>query len=456
MSGQGKRVLLFGAGLVVRPMVHYLSGHGYSVTVASRTLEKAKEVCNGAGNALAVECDVTTKEGEAKVHKLVPDSDAVVSMLPYVYHPQIAKSALQFNKHFLTTSYVSDTMKTFNDEAVKKGLTFINECGVDPGTDHMSAMQVIDKVKEKGGRIVGFSSYCGGLPAPEDNDNPLGYKFSWSPRGVLLASRNSAKFLADGKEAVIDGKDLFDNFKVEHIEELKNNYEGYYNRDSLSYIDTYGLDRKYLKNMMRGTYRNVGWCQTVKKLVDLNFLDLTERKFNENETFFGLLKHAIGYNNPSGSVDDVKAALAKYLKISKENKNEYILNNFSFLGFFDEKEHIPKNVTTILDALCQNMLSKMQYKEGERDMLLMRHTFDVEYENGTKEILTCTLVDFGIKNGDTSMSRTVSLPVAIAVRLVLEKKFTKVGLQLPIVPELYNPILEELEKLGIKFVHGKK
>eukprot|EP01087_Luapelamoeba_hula_P001822 TRINITY_DN11620_c0_g1_i1.p1 TRINITY_DN11620_c0_g1~~TRINITY_DN11620_c0_g1_i1.p1 ORF type:complete len:461 (-),score=85.02 TRINITY_DN11620_c0_g1_i1:128-1510(-) len=447
--GQGKEVLVLGAGLVVRPLVDYLSHKGYKVVLGSRTLDKAEKVVHNCPGAVAVECDVETEQGKATLEKLLPSSHAVVSMLPYLLHPYLAGRALAHNKHFLTTSYVSDAMRALEAEAKERGLVVINECGVDPGTDHMSAMRVIDAVRAKGGRLLGFSSYCGGLPAPEANDNPLGYKLSWSPRGVLLASRNDALFLKDGQQTSIPGKFLFCNPGKNFIQELNTELETYPNRNSLGYIELYGLTG--VTDMVRGTFRNKGWCATVRSMVSLGLLDLTERDLN-GTTYAGLLRSLI--NSQATDAAALKADVSKFLQLPEDE--QFVLKSFEWLGFFDEAP-IPTGTKTPLDAVCKSMEDRMQYKEGERDMLVMRHLFSVEFpadqEGGApqRKTLSSTLIDYGIPHGDSSMSRTVSLPVAIAVRLVLEGHYTKPGLSIPSIKELYEPILNELATMNIIF-----
>jgi len=300
-------------------------------------------------------------------------------------------------------------------------------------------MRVIDAAKAKGGEVVSFTSYCGGLPAPDCNDNPFGYKFSWAPRGVLLASKNAAHFLQGGKEVDIPGKDLFDNYQSVHIPEL-GDFESYPNRNSTQYIDIYGI--KKVKTMIRGTYRYKGWCPTVKKIADLGYLDINPQHV-EGKSYAELTRELIKADN----VDNLKEKVAHFLHIPADH---FTLANMEWLGLFGNQT-VPAKINTMLDALCHICKEKMQYKKGERDLLLMKHEFVVEYPD-RRETLSCTLIDFGIANGNTSMSRTVSFPVAIAIRLVLEGKIKLTGLQIPIIPELYNPILDELESLGIKFV----
>eukprot|EP01121_Diplochlamys_sp_Union-15-3_P003480 TRINITY_DN1336_c0_g1_i1.p1 TRINITY_DN1336_c0_g1~~TRINITY_DN1336_c0_g1_i1.p1 ORF type:complete len:451 (+),score=82.59 TRINITY_DN1336_c0_g1_i1:104-1456(+) len=441
MSTKGS-VLVLGAGYVAKPLVHYLSSHNFKVIVASRTLEKTESLVKGAAHATSVQADVEKEEDMNKIEDLVKGVDAVVSMLPYVYHVQVAKLAVKHKKHFFTTSYVSDAMKALEKDALDAGIVMINECGVDPGTDHMSAMRVINEVRKNGGHIVSFTSYCGGLPKPSDNNNPFGYKFSWAPRGVLLASKNSAFFLKDGKEEHIPGEVLFDCYQVEEVGDL-GKFECYPNRNSTQYIDVYNL--KGIKTMIRGTYRNLGWCRTVKKIADLGYLSLDKTSFDKS-TYADVLRQRIGAKDTT----NLKEGLANYLKLKTDDP---IIHAIEWLGLLSDKP-VPSKIDTHLDLLCDIMLSKMQYEKGEVDMLVMKHTFIAEYpEKKERQTITSTLIDYGIKDGDSSMSRTVSYPVAIVIRLVLEGKIKGLkGLQIPVIPELYEPILNELETLGIKFV----
>jgi len=432
-------VLILGAGLCPPPMVRYLAENGFYVILASRTLENAQKLTKGISNAEPVALNIETSEGQKLLEELVPNVDGVVSMLPYIYHPLAAKVAMNNKKHFFTTSYTTDAMRELDAVAKENNRIIINECGVDPGTDHMSAMRVIDHARSNGGKIISFTSFCGGLPAPDSNNNPFGYKLSWAPRGVLLASRNDATYLKDGKDVSIAGKDLFDNFEIVDIPGA-GKFEAYPNRNSKQYIDIYGI--KETKTMLRGTYRNVGWCPTIKKIADLGFLDITERNF-DNKTYLDLIKEKLNFDHD----EQVKQKVAEAIKVPTDSS---IISNMEWIGMFSKKKVDP-NDKTYLDALCALFKEKLQYAPGERDMLLMRHNFVIEYPDRIEHI-SSTLLDYGISNGDSSMSRTVSLPVAIVVRLVLQGKIKLTGLQIPIIPDLYNPILDELAVLGIKFV----
>lgn len=257
-----KKIVVFGAGMVAGEHVAYLLDHGFEVTVASRTLSKAEELVKGHPKGHAVQVN---SEDLAAMGELVSRHDLAVSLLPYAYHPAVARLCLKHGKHMLTTSYVKAEMAALDGPAKEAGLVFMNEIGVDPGIDHMTAMRVINKVQKEGGEITKFISYCGGLPAPEANDNPFGYKFSWSPRGVLLAGKNPAHYRWDGQEVDIKAGTLFDHYGTMpvEVEGKKITFESYPNRDSMPYAKTYGIEST--RTMLRGTLRNIGWCSTLDR-----------------------------------------------------------------------------------------------------------------------------------------------------------------------------------------------
>jgi len=429
-----KKVLCLGAGLVARPYIQYLSDNGFYVIVASRTKSKAERLIKGCKNTEAIAFDIANDD--ILLEELVKKADLVCSLLPYTFHVKAAKVAIRHKTHFCTTSYISDEMKALEDDANKAGVLLLNECGVDPGIDHMSAMKIIDEVHNNNGKIESFTSFTGGLPAPDANNNPFGYKLSWSPRGVLLAGRNDAHFLRDGKEIRIPGPELFENYELIEVPSM-GTFEGYPNRDSLSYIDIYNIQET--KTMLRGTYRNVGWCDTLDKIADLGLLDIEERSL-EGMTYADLMRELTSTDS-----SDLKSAVANFCKIEPSNP---IISRLEWLGLFEDKQ-IPANTNTILDALCSLFEDKMQYAPGERDMIVMHHEFIAVYPD-KKQKITSTLIDYGIPNGDSSMSRTVALPVAIASKMILDGKITLTGVHRPIIPEIYEPILKELEKLDIK------
>jgi len=434
-----KKVVVFGAGLVVNAHVHYLLDHGYQVTVASRTLSKAQDIVAGHPNGRAVAFDIE-KEGDTRLDEIVREHDLAVSLLPFVYHPRVARSALRFGKHMVTTSYVKDEMHALDGEAREKGVVLLNEIGVDPGIDHMTAMKVIHRVQAGGGRVTRFTSYCGGLPAPEANDNPFGYKFSWSPRGVLLAGRNAARYRQDGDLVEIPGPELFHHYWCVPIEVEGRviPFEGYPNRDSLPYADLYGIPET--RTMFRGTLRNQGWCPTLKKVAELGLLEETPMEL-AGLTYAEFMGRLIGKKGPA-----TRADVGAYLGL---HSTSFILGNLEWLGLFSD-ESLPAGCRSPLDVMTANMLARMQYAPGERDMLILQHQFLAEYPDH-KEKITSTMIDFGIPHGDTSMNRTVGLPAAIGVRMILEGQIRTPGVLIPVTPEIYEPVLEELERLGIHF-----
>ena len=430
-----KTVLVLGAGLVTRPLVQYLLKHDFRVRVASRTVSKAKRLVGDHLNGEAIEWTV---DREDELKKMIGECDLAISLLPAAYHTVVAKMCIDLGKNMATTSYVSPQMKALDGSAKEAGVVILNESGVDPGIDHMSAMRIIDGVRAKGGRVVSFMSYCGGLPAPEANTNLYGYKFSWSPRGVMLAGKNDGRYRKDGEEIFVPGPELFTHYwhiTIPGIGEL----EAYPNRDSLGYIDIYGLQG--IPTMYRGTLRYKGWCDTLKATADLGYLDDTESDWS-GKTFTDLGWSLLG-GKTSG---DLRAAFAEKLDMSVDAEP---LKRFEWLGLFSD-EPLPLEKGSPLDIITARKLEKMPYEEGERDMIILYHHFIAEKADGSKEEITSTLIDYGIPHGDSSMARTVSLPAAVGARLILEGKFDQPGVWVPVIPELYNPVLDELENLDIR------
>jgi len=431
-----KEVLVLGAGLVAAPLVRYLlEQEGFAVKVASRTLEKAHTLVGDANNGSAERLNVNDT---AALEKLIHEADLAISLLPYVYHPLVAQLCVKHRRLMVTTSYVKDEMRALDAAAKNAGVILLNEIGVDPGLDHMSAMQVIDRIKANSGKLVEFSSYCGGLPAPEAHDNPLGYKFSWSPRGVILAGKNPARYLKDGGVIDIPGEELFAHHWPVEIVGF-GTLEGYPNRDSLPYIETYEIPD--VRGMFRGTLRYPGWCETLKAIAELGLLDEHARDDLSGLTFRDFTTRLIG-----GAGQDLKADLTAFFKIDADSK---VVSDLEWLGFLGS-DPLPEGTHSPLDVLAARMLEKMRYAPGEQDMLIMQHEFVTRY-SGRAEKTTSTLIDYGIPDGDSSMSRLVGLPAAIATKLILQGKIDLVGVQVPVVPEIYEPVLEELSQMGVSF-----
>ncbi len=438
-----KKILVLGAGLVTRPHVRYLLDvPQFEVVVASRTVSKAEALIDGHPRGTAIALNV---EDQAELERLISQSDLAVSMLPYMYHPIVAALCVDHGKHMVTTSYVKDDMRALHDAARRAGVILLNEIGVDPGIDHMSAMKVIHEVERKGGEVTSFMSWTGGLPAPEASDNPLGYKFSWSPKGVLLASRNPARFQRGGKIVEIPGEELFDHFWPVYIEGL-GEFEGYPNRDSMPYTDTYGIQPSDW--MFRGTLRNVGWCATLKKLAELGLLEeepsldeLTAVGQDRPVTFREFTACLLGISPEN----DVVRYLAQEWGLCEDAKP---IADLAWLGLFSD-DPLPQGKETPVDIMAERMQAVMAYQPGQRDMIVMQHEFVAEYPD-RKEAITATMIDYGIPHGDTSMARTVGLPAAIAARMILQEGFSGLtGVHVPVIPEIYEPVLAELARLGI-------
>lgn len=429
-----KKVLIFGAGMVAKPMIDYLlDAQNFHVVNATRTVAKAEKIMQNRKNTSIVQFVMGNDD---KLDQLVSSADAVVSLLPYTHHLKVAEYCLKYRKPLITTSYVSKQMQNLDSQANERGILILNEIGLDPGIDHMSAMRIIDNVQERQGKINAFRSYCGGFPAPEANNNPWGYKFSWSPRGVLMAGRNSAKYLKSGEVIEIDGKELFKNHWPIEIGDFK--LETYPNRDSMPYIKLYGISDT--KTMYRGTLRYPGWCRTMLAVAELGLLKEDELKIIANMTNKQILQNILGLSTDQ----DPKLHIAGLLKIEQ---NDEILKKLEWLNIFSD-DIFQKESLTPIDFLSDLMMKRMKYKAQERDAIVLHHDFEAEFPD-KKEKITSTLIDYGIISGDSAMSRTVSLPAAIAVKLILDGQIKETGVRIPVDEEIYIPVLDELERLGI-------
>ena len=322
------KVVVFGAGLVVRAHVRYLLDHGFHVTVASRTVSKAEEIIDGHPNGTPMAYDITAEP--ERLESIIADHDVAVSLLPWQFHPQVARACLDVGKHMVTTSYVKEDMQALDAEAKEKGIILLNELGVDPGIDHMTAMQVIDRVHAEGGEITTFQSYCGGLPAPEANDNPYGYKFSWSPRGVLLAGLNTSRYRREGEVLDVPGPELFDHvWPVEvAIDGVPTELQGYANRDSMPYTKVYGIDPRDM--MFRGTLRFPNWCAIQKQTARLGWLRTDGIDGLEGKTYADLTALLAGIDG----TDDLKAKVAAHLGIDADGPE---LAGMEWLGLFGKR-----------------------------------------------------------------------------------------------------------------------
>ena len=429
-----KKVLILGAGLVSKPMVEYLLREGFEVTIATRTKEKADRLLGGHENGRSVAWMTDDMES---LDRMVKESDLAVSLLPYRYHVDVAELCLKHGKPLVTTSYVSPAMQALHDDAVRAGVILLNEAGLDPGIDHMSAMRIIDNVHKRGGKIEEFYSLCGALPAPEYATNPLGYKFSWSPKGVVLASRNGATYLKHGNIINIDPVDLFKD-RFAHYFPGVGDLEVYPNRDSVSYVDIYGL--KGISTMYRGTFRFRGWCETLDLMKAIGLIDDGDSDYS-GKTFRQFVAERAGLPGK-----DIRNELKMKPGL---DVTERALEAFDWLGLFSDTV-MGYGVTSPFEITSDLMIKKMWLENNERDMIVMQHLFLAYYSDGKKEVISSRMLDFGSPATNTSIARTVALPAAMAVKMILTGKITINGVYRPVLPEIYNPILNELEVNGIR------
>ncbi len=436
------RVLVLGAGLVAAPLVdELLDRPGLELTVAALNVDRARNLVAPAlheghgGRGLAL--DVEDRE---TLGRLVSEADAVVSLLPAHLHPRVAEACVDRGVSLVTTSYVSDAMRALDDEARRRGVLLLNECGLDPGIDHMMAAEVIRRIESEGGSITSFVSYCGGLPAPDATGNPLGYKLSWSPRGVLVAARSPVRFLRDGQ--VVEHPSPYlpggpERVEIPGIGEL----EGYPNRDSLPYRELYGLGRA--RDVFRGTLRYPGWCETMSALLRLGLLDM-----DENAGLGPSYCDLVDRNLPPGP-GSVRARVARFLELPEEHP---VLDRLGWLGFFSQQP-LPDDSDTPLDVLAHVFEEKLRYEEGERDLVVLEHRFEAEVPGdraaGTRRIVE-RLVAYGTAGDDSAMARTVGLPAALACGLILDRAVSATGVRIPVAPEIAGPILAALAARGIE------
>ncbi|PRT55587.1 Saccharopine dehydrogenase [NADP(+), L-glutamate-forming] [Wickerhamiella sorbophila] len=442
-----QKVLLLGSGFVAKPTVDILAAEpGVEVTVACRTVSKAKELAGD--RAKAISLDVSDSSA---LDKAVGEHDLVISLIPYTYHAQVIESACRKKKHVVTTSYVSPAMKELEAKVKEAGIVVMNEIGLDPGIDHLYAVKTIEDVHRDGGKIKSFLSYCGGLPAPEDSDNPLGYKFSWSSRGVLLALRNAARFYQNGKVVDVEGPELMKTAKPYFI------YPGYAfvaypNRDSTPYRERYNIPEA--EEVIRGTLRFQGFPQFVKVLVDLGFLDDTPRDFlNEPLPWNKAFAQVVG--SSATSEIELERAISSKTEFESTQDKERILAGLRWLGAFSDTPITPRG--NPLDTLCATLEEKMQFDRGERDLVMLQHKFGIEWADGKKEVRTSTLVmngdPTGQPDGYSAMARLVGVPCAVAVKQILRGDLTTPGIHAPVTPELADPLRKELKKdYGIEMI----
>ncbi|PNY24854.1 Saccharopine dehydrogenase [Tolypocladium capitatum] len=437
-------VLMLGAGFVTRPTLDILTANGIPVTVACRTLESAKSLSAGVEGATAISLDVSD---DTALDAAVARHDLVISLIPYTFHATVIKSAIRTKKNVVTTSYVSPAMMELDQQCKDAGITVMNEIGLDPGIDHLYAVKTIDEVHQAGGKILSFLSYCGGLPAPEASDNPLGFKFSWSSRGVLLALRNAAKIYRDGEIVEVASKDLMGTAKPYFV------YPGYAfvaypNRDSTPYKQRYNIPEA--ETIIRGTLRFQGFPQFIRVLVETGFLEDTHQDILSKPVAWREATKAI-VGAASSSAGELEAAIVSKSTFDSPEDKARILSGLHWIGIFSDEEITPRG--NPLDTLCATLEKKMQFEEGERDMVLLQHKFGIEHKDGSRETRTSTLIEYGDPKGYSAMAKLVGVPCAVAVQQVLDGTLSEKGILAPMTTKINTPIMEELkEKYGIEMI----
>jgi saccharopine dehydrogenase-like NADP-dependent oxidoreductase len=442
-----KNILIIGAGKSSSSLIKYLldksTEEKLHIRIGDLFPENAKKLINHHQNATAILLDVFNKEQREEA---IEQADLVISMLPARFHIEVAKDCIRFKKHLVTASYVSEEMMALDAQAKENGLVFMNEIGVDPGIDHMSAMQVIDKIRENNGKMLLFESFTGGLVAPESDNNLWNYKFTWNPRNVVLAGQGgTAMFLQEGTYKYIPYHKLFRRSEFLNINGV-GKFEGYANRDSLKYRGVYGLED--IKTMYRGTIRRVGFSRAWNIFVQLGMTDDSYTiSDSENMSYRDFVNLFLAYS-PS---DSVELKLRSYLKIDQD---DIMWEKLIALDIFNPNKKIGLKEATPAQILQKILSDTWTLQEEDKDMIVMQHLFGYEIQ-GEKHQIESSLVVIGENQTYTAMAKTVGLPVAIAALKILQGEIKTPGVQLPITKEVYEPILKELEAHGIQFKEKK-
>jgi saccharopine dehydrogenase-like NADP-dependent oxidoreductase len=435
-----KKILILGAGRSSTYLIDYLAkkalDSGWLITVGDMELEPARKKTEVYPHVQAILFDVFDQKQR---EKQISQADVVISMLPTVYHIHVARACMRFNKHLLTASYVSSEIRELNIEATHKNLLILMEMGLDPGIDHMSAMRVINRIKNQGGKVVSYKSYCGGLMDTQADENPWNYKFTWNPRNVVVAGQGMVKYIAGGQYKYIPAHQVFARAEQIDVQDF-GPLEAYGNRDSLSYREAYGLAD--VKTMLRGTLRPVGFCPSWQVLVRLGLTDSVHRIENtENMTYRDWVRTFLGESDLP-----IEKQIANYLGLDEHSEEMKRLEWLDILS--DEKITLPN--ATPAEILQFVLERKWKLKPEEKDIIVMQHEFEYELNGETKHLVTSLIVR-GEDNIHTAMAKTVGLPIAVAAKLLLEGQIKERGVQIPVHPDIYEPVLDELENLGITF-----
>ncbi len=440
-----KKILVIGAGRSAVVLIDYLVEHAakenWHITLADADLELAKKMIGSTNAASGVELDATI---DAQRAALIEKHDLIISMLPAFLHTLVANDCLALKKNLVTPSYISEDMSKMHDKVKDAGLIFLNELGVDPGIDHMSAMRLLDEMRAKGNEITCFESFTGGLVAPESDDNPWNYKFTWNPRNVVLAGQGGAvKFKHNGKFKYIPYQKLFRRTEVIEIPGY-GLFEGYANRDSLNYRKLYNLEG--IPTIYRGTLRRKGFCRSWDIFVQMGMTDDTfVMEGSEHMTHRDFTNSFLKYNEH----DSVEIKLQYYMKLDQDGD---VFDKLQWIGIFDDEPIGLGKPGTPAQLLQKILEKKWSLKPGDKDMIVMWHKIRArEDANSPEKEIHSSMVVIGDDEPRTAMAKTVGLPMAIAAKLVLNGTIKARGVHAPVTKDIYEPILNELEGFGIRF-----
>ncbi len=430
-----RKVAVLGAGYVVKPMIDYfIDICKYEVIVATRTVSKAEKVI--AGRPLGTPISWKIDQVDA-LEKIISEVEIVVVMIPRSCHTVVAELCLKHKTPMITTDFKHPGIECFDEEAKKQETLILTELGEDPGLDNMGLKQMIDEVHSMEGRITKIDSYGAGLPSFEHNRNPWGYKFSWDPNGLMRSAVSPATYQIDGK--VIEAPAKFEHHRLVDIHEI-GTFETYPSSDSTRYLKEFGLDKNI--SIYKGLLRYTGYCNTMINLLKIKLIENTKEQNFKNTTYSQFIAKLIG----SSTIEDIKIEFAK--SISLDVSDDFV-KKLDWLGLFDNVQ-ISINSGTNSNLLVDLMLKKMSYEPHEKDMIIVHNEMVVEFPDRKEKRISSMLVE-GIPYSDSAMSRAVSLPPAIAAKLILEERITKKGVCIPSTKEMYEPILEEMETLGFSF-----
>ncbi len=424
---------------MIKYLISQSTDHGFNIVVADKDENLTHKFASDYPNLQFVKSDITQ---EKERNKLVEKADLVVSMVPVRFHSLVLDSCLRFKKNLITPSYESKEMGDRANEIAQADILVLNEMGLDPGIDHMSAMKVIDEIRASGYHLSAFESFTGGLMAPGYDNNPWQYKFTWNPRNVVLAAQGGAvRFLHNGKYKYIPYNKVFRRTERIEIDDY-GMFEGYANRDSLGYIEKYGLHD--ISTIYRGTLRRPGFCRAWDLLVQLGVTDDTYKvEGSADMTFREFINSFLPYN-PN---DSVELKLMHYLKIHQDSG---LMEKLQSLGIFSKEKIGLKDASPA--KIMEHILKRVwTMRPEDKDMIVMWHKFFYEGDNGERYQRTSSLVAMGEGSEYTAMAKTVGLPMGIAAKLILQGKINLKGLQLPVRPEIYGPVLQELKSFGIEF-----